>query len=628
PDEIEGQRERERAVVAGLAAILRPVFAATPRLPDRAYPEGVTVSASSLARGLRALLEFVPATNSVDATARRRMAQRLERIAATADRPTTLAAASAVLRERLDFRVPAPDAAGTTPWISAGGHLHFSDIEHGGFAARRATFIVGLDAGRFPGSGGPDVILTDDDRHQLGKAGFATALPTSAERIDARRYALAALIARLRGHVTLSYAAWDPGEARTLAPSPDLLQAFRLANRDPAADYQALHAHVARLATAVPRDGEYIDATDVWLGALGEGGVLRDGADVIRAAFPPLDRGLHAAEARARLAFGPHHGLTASRDALDPRLNREIVVSATRLQTLGACPRRYFLQYVLKVRPPEDLKLEPDAWLSNLDRGSLLHAVYERSLRTAREQSVDLRDPAFERLAGHLLEEEVAHWRERVPPPGDAVLATEVEELREDVRAFARLVQKAEGEWIELERKFGRDGEEPASLRLPGGAIRVLGAIDRVDLLPGGELVVIDYKTGRVWGDTKDPYDGGRRLQHVLYARIAENLIGGRVARAEYHYPTGRGLNNVDVYPAADLEGGPQVIDSLLDLVGTGHFPPTDDKRDCGICDFRAVCRIAQSRRGVQHPPVEWACRADEVPSIATMRRLRKGSGR
>jgi ATP-dependent helicase/nuclease subunit B len=629
PEEIERQRERERAVITGLAAVLRPVLEATPRLPDRAAPAERPVSAGSLARGLAALLACVPANNPVDATARRRMAQRLERIAATATRPTTLGAAVAVLRERLDFRVPAPDAAGTTPWISAGGHLHCSDIVHGGYAARKATFVVGLDAGRFPGAGTADVLLTDEDRQRLGEAGFAAALPTAAERIDDRRYAFAALLARLRGRVTLSYAGWDPAEARALSASPDLLQAFRLACRSSIADYETLRDHVARFATAVPRDGMAIDATDVWLGALGEGGTLREGGDVIRAAFPPLDRGLRAAEARSLRQFGPHHGLTTPRDVLDPRINPEIVVSATRLQTLGACPRRYFLQYVLKVKPPEDLKLEPDAWLSHLDRGSLLHAVYEGSLRMARERGVDLRGPAFDGIAEETLAAQIALWRERVPPPGDAVLATEVDELREDVRAFVHLVRESDGEWIELERTFGRDGAEPATLRLPGGPIRVLGAIDRVDRLPDGSLVIIDYKTGRVWGVASDPFDGGRRLQHVLYTRIAEALLASPVARAEYHYSTGRGQNQRLVYDAAELSAGPRVIDELLDIVGTGHFPPTDHTGDCGICDFRAVCRIGMARRsGAQYPPIDWMKNADEVPSIATLRRLRSGAQR
>src|SRR5690606_32587822 len=274
--------------------IVRPLLAATPAVPDRIAAEHVAVAPADLARGLLALLEVVPADAPVDRTSRDRLQRRLERIERTVTRPATLAAAIAVLTSRLEDRVPAPESDGGSPWTSAGGHLHLSDLEHGGYAGRRATFIVGLDAARFPGGGGGDALLVDDDRRRLTAGQKTPGLPTAAERIEERRHAFAALVARLRGRVTFSYATWDAVEGRGVAPASELLQAYRLLSGDPAADYEALHGAVAPAASAVPRGSALLDTDDVWLNALAHNGTLRRGVVTVCGTYPHLMAGVHA----------------------------------------------------------------------------------------------------------------------------------------------------------------------------------------------------------------------------------------------------------------------------------------------------------------------------------------------
>src|SRR5690606_3499480 len=137
---------------------------------------------------------------------------------------------AAILGSPLGVRVPGElvgdsDDVHAAPWTSAGGCLHLSDLEHGGFAGREAVFLVGLDADRFPGSGGQDPLLLDADRRALSPE-----LPLSTEVMRERGFRVAAMFARLRGTVTLSHCAWSASEARALPPSPLLLQALRLAS--------------------------------------------------------------------------------------------------------------------------------------------------------------------------------------------------------------------------------------------------------------------------------------------------------------------------------------------------------------------------------------------------------------
>ncbi|NIR78508.1 MAG: hypothetical protein GWO00_09055, partial [Gemmatimonadetes bacterium] len=84
------------------------------------------------------------------------------------------------IRVRPELHGDDPDGAGA-PWSSAGGALHLSDLEHGGYTGREAVFLVGMDAELVPGAGGQDPVLLDGDRRVLGAD-----LPTSAELLKER----------------------------------------------------------------------------------------------------------------------------------------------------------------------------------------------------------------------------------------------------------------------------------------------------------------------------------------------------------------------------------------------------------------------------------------------------------
>src|SRR5690606_32667424 len=169
PDEVAQYRERERAQLLALESLLRPILDATPDPGDARTPSQQRTSAAALARGARAVLELTRAEHEVDRAARDRMLDRLRRIETTLTRETSLRAALATLVEKLDERVPAPETGGRAPWVSSGGRLHFTDIDGAGQSGRRLTFIVGLDAGRFPDVPAGDALLGDGERRRLAR---------------------------------------------------------------------------------------------------------------------------------------------------------------------------------------------------------------------------------------------------------------------------------------------------------------------------------------------------------------------------------------------------------------------------------------------------------------------------
>lgn len=117
-----------------------------------------------------------------------------------------------------------------------------------------------------------------------------------------------------------------------------------------------------------------------------------------------------------------------------------------------------------------------------------------------------------------------------------------------------------------------------------------LGAkIDRVDRLPGGELKVIDYKTGKPpFARTEDAL-ASSDLQLAAYALVVTRKFRGKVARCSY------------LFLDHDLELGYEPTEELLarkeaEIVAIcerirddKEFAPTPNVL-CPWCDYREIC--------------------------------------
>lgn len=643
-EEIEEVWSRERRELEGLRDLILPLLDAAPPVPDRLGTRAVRVSPAKIAAGFRAFMAFVPDDADQERAVRARLLQRLDRVEATLTGEAPFAQALCTFARRLDMRMESeePDG-GPAPKLSSGGRLHLSDLDHGGYTDRPYTFVVGLDAGRFPGLGLEHPLLGDRDRERLNAAAAAgetslapAALPplaTVRARLAERHHLVAALLARLRGHVTLSYCSWDSAEGRTVPPAPVLLQALRLRRGEATLTYQDLHREIGLTACAVPHGTGRVDAADVWLAALRADGLFLAGRRAVCEAFTHFVRGEPAFRRWSADAFTEHQGRIRPRpELLDPRRDGAAKpVSASQLEVLGRCPLRYLYRQVLRLRPPDEVERELGVWLDAGRRGGLLHAVFEKTLRAARDRSVRTDDvPSLLEVAAAILHEEVARAARLLPAPSPAVLAREHERLRHDVHAFVAMVHRLGAPWEALELRFGRSaaGEPPLVLPVPGGALRLTGRIDRVDRTPAGKLRVIDYKTGstREFRRETGVFHGGRRLQHVLYARAAERLLDGEVEAAEYHFPTRRGAHHRARFLAPQLAQGMSVVARLLDLVGNGCFPPTESSEDCKFCDYCDACRIRARGPGADDsPPARWGERMiGRLTEYAPLREARR----
>ena len=171
---------------------------------------------------------------------------------------------------------------------------------------------------------------------------------------------MAALMAGLRGKMTVSYSSYDIKEDRKMFPAMLVLQVFRIKEGTPGrveADYNDLFK---ALGDPVWFSGSTdarvkLDETDWWLNKLVEERVLKDGSESLKKHYPGINDGWTAGLARESGAFTEYDGkVTPSGNEFDPRENKGLVMSCSRLEGAAKCPFAYFIKYVLKVEKPEE----------------------------------------------------------------------------------------------------------------------------------------------------------------------------------------------------------------------------------------------------------------------------------
>ena len=510
-----------------------------------------------------------------------------------------------------DWLAALPDevhVAGTGPQP---GCLHVAHVRTGGHSGRPHTFIIGLDTSRWPATGRQDPVLLDDERKRLSDK-----LPTAAEERENESRDFQRLLARLRGAVTLGYCARSLTDDREMFAAEPVLAAYRQATGNAEANESDLaKLPLASFAPSSPED--CLDEADWWRWRMCVAG---GSAKIVAARYPNLGRGIVAATARAGDGFTEFDGCVPDANASNT------VFSASRLQTLGACPLRYFYRYVLAIEPPEELAMEPDRWLTPSDFGLLLHEVFYRFMRRFVDTGRWPND-----IEG-VLAERIAAWRKRILPPSESVFRREKRQLERVARTFEKLeaefCRTSQPRFLETaiglpprEEPGPLDRKEPVAIKLPDGrTIQVRGYIDRIDEVSSGRFAVWDYKTFSPAKYAKrDSFDQGRIVQHVLYVAMAEACLGKKLEKFGFFFPGEAGRGERLEWTPKELAGGLDVIAKLCALLAGGAFLPTNTTRDCEYCDFRICCGNLEDMAATANTKL----RNEANTALAALRELR-----
>jgi ATP-dependent helicase/nuclease subunit B len=261
------------------------------------------------------------------------------------------------------------------------------------------------------------------------------------------------------------------------------------------------------------------------------------------------------------------------------------------IKAQSLCPFRAFAQYRLHAHSPEDACFGIDA----RDRGSFLHKALERTwkdLGTLEQlQNID---------SGQLRE---------------LVSAAVIEAIQDrQNNLFHQLMNQTERErleevilqWLAVERErktpFRAEHlEEEKLVNLNGLLLHV--RVDRMDRLPDGSVVLIDYKTGDLKG--KD-LEGNRpsEPQLLIYAAAVEEEVEGvYIAKVRPRAAEPVGFAHNEHFPAAKAarkkKAWAQIRDESRDHLYSiaaefiqGYAAVKPEKGACDYCDLTALCRV------------------------------------
>lgn len=257
--------------------------------------------------------------------------------------------------------------------------------------------------------------------------------------------------------------------------------------------------------------------------------------DAAQQAYTALSRNEQGRE--ALLAITRRLG-EAARDRLDGSQARALygrpVMSVSRLEMFAQCPYRHFVRYGLA--PEQEIKPGVD----RAELGTLYHEAAERFTRavTALPEFPQVAPEVCDRLMDAAVQPLIEEWRGS--PLGKsargASIAGRIEKTAR--RAGRNIVSQFAGSRftpMKSELIFGQNGLAPIMLELSDGSFVYLqGRIDRIDVLDGDRIRIVDYKSGTKKFDPTMAY-WGLQLQLLLYLAAALAQIPGSRAAGFFY---------------------------------------------------------------------------------------------
>ena len=507
------------------------------------------------------------------------------------------------------------------------GAVCIAPVEMARGIAFEVVFVPGLAEKLFPQRTLQDPLLSDEARASLGALGLATQI----QRVARERLMLRLAASAVTRHLSLSWPRIEIENARARVPSFYALEAVRAAEGHlPGLDELTNRAESrgrAYLGWPAPEKPEdAIDDTEYDLAILAQ---LKDAdpATSVGAAAYLVNANAHLARALRARARRWRRPWTMSDGLVDPdpetlevlarhRLSQR-AYSPTALESFAVCPYRFLLQAIHQLKPRDEITaLET---FDPLTRGALIHEVQFRLLSALRDDHRLPVEPRTLEAAFEQLDETVTRvaddYCERLAPAITRVWEDGIEGIRLNLREWLRQMAVDASVWTPayFEFSFGlprhlRPNADPGSV---AEAVRVLdsvslrGSIDLIERRSNGTLRVTDHKTGKAQMPEGKSVWGGRALQPLLYALVAESVLKQSVELGRLYYCTASGEFTERPIPLD--EASRLQARTALDLIGRaieqGFLPAAPMKEACETCNYRVVCgphesvRVSRKRR-------------------------------
>lgn len=341
------------------------------------------------------------------------------------------------------------------------------DVERSRSHKVNTAFIIGLNDGEFPSVNKVEGFFNDNDRILLQKDGIELAKGTI-ENLYEENFNIYKAFTIAEEKLFLSYSSSD-SEGKSLRPSMLIIKLKKIYPK-------LLEKSDVTEDIVLDRDNEYFNN------------------------FNNIDK-----------------------DIIEKLYGNNLVTSVSRLEKYRSCPFSYYLQYGLKLKEKEELKIQ------SFNTGSFMHAIIDSFFEYVNSENISLpflleKDKKIEEIVSIIIEDQLALNKN--------IIFTVTAKYKVLVNRLKRIVSKALKYIIEgivhsefsvagTEVEFDKNGEyKTIILKLDNGKrVEIRGKIDRIDAAnseDGKYVRIIDYKSSAKNIDLNEVY-AGLQIQLLTY---------------------------------------------------------------------------------------------------------------
>lgn len=376
-------------------------------------------------------------------------------------------------------------------------------------------FIIGLNDGSFPSINKAEGFFGDKDREVLKNDGIELAKGTI-ENLYEENFNIYKAFTTAERRLYLSYASSET-EGKSLRPSmminkikkifPELKEESDIINKkyeitNKSMTYQELLENISSL-----KDRKEIE--DIWYTVYKYYKNQNEWNDRLKKDLKAID-----------YTNIPEN---INKDIIEKLYGDTLNTSVSKLEKFAQCPFSYYLQYGLKLKEREELKIQ------SFDTGSFMHETIDEFFKKVRKENINLAElvtdeERIQELVNKVVEEKL--------DMGKKYTFVATSKYKVLVKRLKRIVSKALKYIIEglvysefniegTEIEFGKNGKyKPITIQLDDGKkVEIIGKIDRVDTATsddGKYLRIIDYKSSAKNIDLNEVY-AGLQIQLLTY---------------------------------------------------------------------------------------------------------------
>lgn len=213
------------------------------------------------------------------------------------------------------------------------------------------------------------------------------------------------------------------------------------------------------------------------------------------------------------------------KENIDKLYGNTLVTSISKLERYRSCPFSYYLQYGLKIKPQEELKVQ------TLNTGTFIHEVIDEFFEIIKNENKELDTVADEDLSeiiDRIIDEKLNQSKNYIftsTARYRALVARLKRIIKKALKYIIETIVKSRFEVLGTELEFGEKGKyKPIRLTLEDGKnVEIVGKIDRIDTAQGENgkyLRIIDYKSSIKNVDLNEVY-AGLQIQLLTYLDAA-----------------------------------------------------------------------------------------------------------